>query len=247
MGNGIIDIIDEGLNPERVAKLLEKAERPYITLKAAATLDGKIATATGASKWITGEKARMLSHRLRARHQGILVGIGTVLADDPRLNIRLPDAPKGRVPPARIVLDSTLKIPTDAACLADDGARRVVVCGEKAETKKHLALENLGVEVLKCKGERPELQDWLGSLRLSGLETLMVEGGGKVHGSFIRQGCADELFLFLSGKVFGDAEAPGWCGPLGVNLPEMAPQVQFDSVELVEGDLLVHGFWHSVP
>ena len=142
-------------DPGRVREKLGSTGRPYVTLKAAATLDGKIATGDGESKWITGETARRHAHRLRAGHAAILVGLGTVRADNPRLTVRLSggDAAGGDTtggealpaasalpPPARVVLDSRAAIDLGALVLAEDGARRIVVTGAEAPAEKVAAL-----------------------------------------------------------------------------------------------------------
>lgn len=241
-------------DPGRVRRLLEEKNRPYLTLKAAATLDGRIATGSGESQWITGADARRHAHRLRAGHDGIVVGIGTVLADDPRLTVRLEevedeDAGSGAHPPARIVLDSKCRIDTVASIgagphiLADDGARRIVIAGRDAEPARLRHLEALGVETILCATPRPEGREFLPKLRAAGLSTLLVEGGGSVHGSFIANGEADELFLYLAGRLIGEPDAPAWCKGLGVERLEDTPLLSLSPPVLLGDDILVHGYF----
>lgn len=224
---------------ERVQGKLARTDHPYVTLKAAITLDGKIAAAGGASQWITGEAARELAHRLRARHDGILVGINTVKADDPRLTVRLPDC-QGQ--PARIVLDSRCAILPSARCLAADGTRRIVVTGAHAPPERVAYLRGLGVTVLPCDGVRPAPEAFLPLLRAEGLQSLLVEGGGQVHANMIAHGVADELVLFMAGKIAGD-DAPGWCAAFGAERLEDMPRLELQSAEPVGEDLVLRGWF----
>jgi diaminohydroxyphosphoribosylaminopyrimidine deaminase/5-amino-6-(5-phosphoribosylamino)uracil reductase len=227
------------LDGRRVANVLARTRRPYISLKAAVTLDGKIAGRQGESRWITGEAARAAGRALRARHAGVLVGINTVLADDPQLTVR------GAAPgpdPARIVLDSLGRIPLGARCLRDDGARRIVVGGTGFPPAHAAALEQRGVWVLRCSPERPDPDQFLPRLRAAGIETLLVEGGAHVHASLIAHHAADALFLFVAGKVMGDAAAPAWCAALpGGNRLQDAPALTFAPPLMIGPDVLLRG------
>jgi diaminohydroxyphosphoribosylaminopyrimidine deaminase/5-amino-6-(5-phosphoribosylamino)uracil reductase len=224
---------------ERVRGKLARTDHPYVTLKAAITLDGKIATAGGASQWITGEAAREMAHRLRARHDGVLVGINTVTADDPRLTVRLPGSQEL---PARIVLDSRCAILPSARCLTADGAPRIVITGAHAPPERVARLRELGVRVLACDGERPAPEAFLPLLRAEGLESLLVEGGGQVHANMIAHGVADELVLFIAGKIAGH-DAPGWCAALGVHRLEDLPRLELQSAEPVGEDLVLRAWF----
>lgn len=180
--------------------------RAAFTLKAAMTLDGKIATVTGASKWITGDAARADGHRLRDQHDAILVGIGTVLADDPQLTARLP----GARDPLRVVLDTELRTPKTAK-LAKRGT--LVVCGPDASARRAKALEQCGVEILRLPVR--DLGALATALAQRGVLSVLVEGGGEVHASFLAAGLADELVLYVAPKIVGGA-APSWVGGQGV-------------------------------
>lgn len=225
-------------DPDRVRVQLAKNMRPYVTLKAAATLDGKIATRTGESQWITGEAARRHAHRVRAGHDAVLVGRGTLVADNPRLTVRL----GGPQPsPARVVLASTAEVSPMARAFAEDGARRIVIVGAQAPGDRIAALESRGVEVMACPSAVPEAATFLPRLRDLGINTLLVEGGGRVHGHLIAHSVADELLLYLAGCLMGDPQAPDWCGPLGVTILRDAPRLTLvDSLPL-EGDMLLRG------
>ena len=225
-------------DPQRRRDRLAAGDRPYVTLKAATTLDGRIATRRGHSQWITGEVARTHAHRLRAAHDAVLVGVGTVLADDPRLTVRLDDA---TARPARVVLDTHARTPPDARFLAADGARRIVVTGAHAPPERVAALRTAGAEVWPGPGDRPTVSDFLPRLREEGIGTVLVEGGAAVHAHFIAHGTADELFLYIAGRVFGDPDAPGWCAALGVDRVDDAPRVRLSAAYPVGADVLLHG------
>lgn len=233
-----------GPAPEQLRARLRASDRAYVTLKAAATLDGRIATRSGASQWITGEAARAHAMRLRAGHDAVLVGLGTAQADNPRLTVR-GEGLQAR--PARVVLDSLARLDPAAQLLADDGARRLVVTGRDAPASRTGPLERKGAEIVRCSTPRPEPREYLTRLRAAGMETLLVEGGAQVHGNLIAQGAANELFLYLAGCVLGDREAPAWCGALGVERLDRAPRVRLDAPQVIGADVLLHGWFLSAP
>jgi len=179
---------------------------PYVMLKAAATLDGFIATSAGESKWITSELSRQFAHRLRSRADGILVGIGTVIADDPFLTVRLRGGKKRRQR-TRIVLDSELKIPMDSRLVRTASTSPVwVVCRRDAPACREQTLVSAGVHVIRVPGgesgvDLPFLLKELGRRRIS---SILVEGGGRVLGSFIQNGFADGFYFFYAPKILAD-------------------------------------------
>jgi len=197
-------------------------DKPAFTLKAAITLDGKIATVKGNSKWITGEAARDDVHRMRNSHDAILVGVGTVLADDPRLDARIP----GGRNPIRIVLDSKLRTPPTARLLR--GARTIIATGLRADKAKQAALEKAGAEVwrlkLRANGQVPlwELSKELGRHKIL---SVLVEGGGEVHASFLTERAAHDVVLYVAPKVVG-GPAPSWVGGAGVGTVAAASQLR---------------------
>ncbi|MEC9229214.1 MAG: RibD family protein, partial [SAR324 cluster bacterium] len=176
-----------------------------VTLKAAITLDGKIASAGGDSKWITGESARLEGHRLRSQHDAILVGINTVLKDNPSLTTR--GIPNGRSP-TRIILDSKGKLPSDSKVLEDDGVQVIQVIGNEINPATIKSGKN--VEILRTPSAQPEPLWLLEQLEMKGIRSLLVEGGAKVHGSFIKSGCVTSLQLFIAPKVIGGQSAFSW-------------------------------------
>jgi diaminohydroxyphosphoribosylaminopyrimidine deaminase/5-amino-6-(5-phosphoribosylamino)uracil reductase len=190
-------------------------QRPAFTLKAAITLDGKIATVRGDARWITGEAARADGHRIRNLHDAIMVGVGTVLADDPQLSCRLP---KSR-DPIRIVLDGKLRTPPTARLLPGKaGPRTIIVTGQRADKAKQAALERAGAEVwrmrLRANGRvpLPELAHALGQQQIL---SVLVEGGGQVHAAFLEGRAAHDVVLYVAPKVVG-GPAPSWVGGKGV-------------------------------
>jgi diaminohydroxyphosphoribosylaminopyrimidine deaminase/5-amino-6-(5-phosphoribosylamino)uracil reductase len=179
---------------------------PYVMLKAAATLDGFIATSAGDSKWITSESSRRFAHRLRSHADGILVGIGTVVADDPLLTVRLKGKESCRQP-VRIVLDSELKIPLNAQLVQTASMGPVwVVCRQDASAGKEATLSSAGIGVIRVPSGKSGL-DLPGMLKELGrrrIASILVEGGGRVLGSFTQEGLADEFYFFYAPKILSD-------------------------------------------
>lgn len=179
----------------------EPALRPRVTVKIAQTLDGRIATRTGQSQWISGEAARAFAHELRATHDAVLVGIGTVLHDNPRLTVRLVDGPD----PFRVVADSTLRIPLDCHLLADRPERTICVVGPGAPAERVAAVRKLGARVLagRACGAGLDLADALGQLYGLGIRSLMVEGGSAIITSLLRARLVDRLVVCIAPMVLG--------------------------------------------
>lgn len=211
------------------------ARRPFVTLKAAVTLDGKLATARGDSRWVTGPAARALVHRLRDRVDAVLVGAGTALADDPRLTTRLP---AGGRDPLRVVLDTDLALPARLKLFRQRSAAKTLVAHASARTRR------LGpnVELVRCRRGRGgvDLADLLRRLAARGVTHLLVEGGAAVHGSFLRAGLVDRIALFLAPKIVG-GDGRSWAGGRGVARMGDALRLEDVEVEEVGDDLLLTG------
>jgi riboflavin-specific deaminase-like protein len=176
---------------------------PSVTLHYAQTLDGRIATRTGHARWISCEESLRLQHELRAAHDAVLVGVGTAVADDPRLTVRLV---AGRSP-LRIVLDSTLRIPLDRAVFTDKAAPTLIATTERAPVERVRAVEALGADVLTVGQEdsgRVDLTALLRCLRSRGVRSVMVEGGGTVITSLLRGGLVDRMVVCIAPKLIGD-------------------------------------------
>lgn len=174
---------------------------PFVTLKSAMTLDGKTATRTGDSRWVTGEPARRHVHSLRGISDAVMVGIGTVIADDPMLTCRV----EGGIDPLRVVVDSALRMPLAAKVLTLDSAARTLVATISTDSGKIAALEASGAEVMVCKENdgRVDLHDLLKKLGDKGVQSILLEGGAGLAGSFIRSRLIDSCLLFYSPRLLG--------------------------------------------
>jgi diaminohydroxyphosphoribosylaminopyrimidine deaminase / 5-amino-6-(5-phosphoribosylamino)uracil reductase len=209
--------------------------RPFVTLKAAVTLDGKIATRTGDSRWVTGEAARQEVHRLRDRVDAVLVGAGTARADDPLLTTRLARG-KGR-DPVRVVLDTRLALPPALKLLHPKSLPLTLVATTSREPRRF----GPGVEVLRCRsrGGRVDLDDLLAKLARRGITHLLVEGGAEVHQSFLGAGLVDRVVLYLAPKLLGGGK--DWLAADGPD--RMADALRLEGVEVRRAgeDLVVTG------
>lgn len=183
--------------------------RPFVLLKAAMTLDGKIATRTGDSRWITGPRARRHVHRLRAQSGAVLCGIGTALADDPLLTARLPGVPRQ---PLRVVLDTHLRLPLTSRLVAT--AREVptlIAAGKTPDRCRRMALENCGIEVICLPTNaagRIALPELLAELGRREVISVLVEGGSQINAAFLEGGHVHRLLWFIAPKLIGGRDAP---------------------------------------
>ena len=211
----------------------------YVTLKAAVTLDGKLATATGDSRWVTGEQARAWVHRLRNQVDVILVGATTVERDNPQLTTRLAEG--GGKDPVRVVVDSHLRLsPKLTVFTQRSPARTVVATLEDPAGRKARRFFAAGSEVWQMPGKRGrvDLEALMRRLAKEGLNHVLVEGGAEMYGSFLRESLADELLLFVAPKLIG-SEGLSWSGSLGVKQMGRALTVGKLSFEQVGEDLLL--------
>jgi diaminohydroxyphosphoribosylaminopyrimidine deaminase/5-amino-6-(5-phosphoribosylamino)uracil reductase len=174
-------------------------QRVRVTLKLATSLDGRIATASGESRWITGEAARLEGHRLRAAHDAILVGVETVLADDPELTARLPGRPVDQ--PLRVVLDSRLRTPATAK-VAKGGDSLILTVADPA------SVGDAVVERVEAEEGRPSAAACLSALKRRGVGSVLIEGGGQVAASFLRAGLVDRLEWFRAPILLGGEGRP---------------------------------------
>ena len=202
-----------------------------VTLKLATSLDGRIATASGESRWITGEEARAAVHRLRAEHDAVVVGIGTALADDPELTVRLPgyDGPQ----PARVVLDSRGRLPATSKLVrtAADVPTYVVTLTVELELP---AVRH--IEVAAGPDGRPALEPMVAALEAAGVKRLFVEGGGQVAASFLRAGLVNRIEWFRAPILLGSEGRP-CLGALEIGRLADAPRFRRIAVEGLGSDL----------
>ena len=216
--------------------------RPYVIAKWAMTLDGRIATRTGDSRWISSKRSRALVHEVRGRMDGILVGIGTALADDPMLTAR----PAGPRIPVRIVLDSDARLPIGSRLVST--ARDVpvwVVTANQVDAARKRGLEAAGCLVLEVGSARPiELIPMLDELGTRGLTNLLVEGGGTVLGSFLDAGEVDEVDVFIAPKLVGGVDASSPLLGRGVERMDQALDLIGRKLTDLNPDLRIQGFLH---
>jgi GTP cyclohydrolase II len=210
--------------------------KPYVAVKYAQTLDGRIATSSGDSRWISGEEERRVSHALRASCDAVLVGVGTVLADDPQLTVRMVPGAS----PIRVVLDSTLRIPDRSRLLADDAAT-IVVTTSSSSTDRRDDLRRLGVSVLVAPAgpSGVDLAAALSALRREGIRSVLVEGGGSVITSFLSLDLADRLVVGIAPRVLGSGTDA--VKDLGVTEVSRSLRIEHRVVHLAGEDVLIAG------
>ncbi|HZG71411.1 MAG TPA: bifunctional diaminohydroxyphosphoribosylaminopyrimidine deaminase/5-amino-6-(5-phosphoribosylamino)uracil reductase RibD [Chondromyces sp.] len=234
--------VETGLLKEEADALYEpffhyiQSKKPFVTMKTAITADGKTAAYTGHSQWITSEQARQDVHLLRHKQDAILVGVNTVLQDDPLLTTRLPQGGKN---PIRVILDTHLRIPLTAKVADGSEVRTIVVCGREASKEKEEQLKVQGVEVIRLPYTRIEVNDLLDILGEVGIMTLLVEGGSEVNASFFKENAFQRLLIYMAPKLIGGKTAPTLFGGEGFPLMGEAIQLRFDKVETLGPDLKI--------
>jgi diaminohydroxyphosphoribosylaminopyrimidine deaminase/5-amino-6-(5-phosphoribosylamino)uracil reductase len=216
---------------------------PFVTLKSATTLDGKIASRNGDSKWISGDASRTQVHMLRHRHQAIMVGVETVIADDPLLTARLEVT---AIQPVRLVVDSKLRIPLDAKVVKDQTAKTIVLTTNQASIEQMLRLNALGVEVIKCgDGPRVDLRKAMATMTEREIGSILLEGGGRLNGAMLEAGLVDKIVLYLAPKIVGGADAPGAFALGGFDRMADAIALERITVERVGDDCCITGYPRS--
>ncbi|MBQ0067212.1 MAG: bifunctional diaminohydroxyphosphoribosylaminopyrimidine deaminase/5-amino-6-(5-phosphoribosylamino)uracil reductase RibD, partial [Phascolarctobacterium sp.] len=230
-------MVEVGLCHEEAERLNEHFlfavthNRPFVSLKYAMTLDGKIATASGDSEWITNETSRKEAHYLRKTHDCILVGIGTVLADNPELTTRLV---KGKNP-VRVVLDSHLRLPLTSAVL-NNGAKTIIFVNGNYDKNKFEVLQKLEhVEIAEAKN----LQQVLSFLHEREYRSVLVEGGSQIHGAFLDAGLVNRVYAFVAPKLCGGQTSLSAIGGKGITLMNDALQLENLETKYLDGDMLL--------
>ena len=215
---------------------------PYVVMKYAMTLDGKIATKTGASKWITGEAARAEVQQMRHRYMGIMAGIGTVLADDPMLNVRV----EGLKSPVRILCDSKLRIPLDSQIVKSAGKYRTIVAyadfgNDKEKQEKTDILHAMGVETICCPDENRQidLKKLMHELGNEGIDSILLEGGGTLNDSALRAGIVKEVQAFIAPKIFGGMNSKTPVEGIGVDIPSEAVKLKYTDICQIGEDIKI--------
>lgn len=231
----------DALNPVFFHYITTKT--PYVVLKFAMTLDGKIATRTGASKWITGEAARNHVHQLRSRYAGILAGIGTVLADDPMLNCRIDGAHQ----PLRIILDSHLRIPMGSRLVRSAKEYPLlIVCNESTRDREEGAsriqkLEEAGAKVwtLPEKNGHPDLNVLMQRLGEEKIDSVLIEGGGTVNEAALKAHIVHHVYAYIAPKIFGGEDAKTPVEGSGIRLPQECANLRLAKITVLLNDMLL--------
>ncbi len=221
--------------------------RPFVAMKYAMSLDGKIACATGDSRWVTGEEARAHVQTLRNRYMGIMVGIGTVLADDPMLTCRISDG----VNPTRIICDSRLRIPPECRIVQSAGEiPTIVVCTQETfesewAAKRVARLTDAGIQILPTSdgiGVGVNLRQLMDELGQQGMDSILLEGGGTINSSALRNEIVSKIYTYISNKLIGGADAPTPIGGIGVDYIADAVHLKEVETRAIGEDLLIRGY-----
>lgn len=244
--NNGIEVVSDILS-EEISKQLEifvfwkKNNRPFITMKNAVTLDGKIASETGDSKWITGELAREQVHLLRSRNDAVLTGINTVLADDPMLNVRLKDVSKS---PIRVILDPNLLIPEKSKIVhtAQDYKTIVFYSNNGELLEKIDRLTNHGIQCIPVEGEdeKLDLQAVLTTLSEMSVSSLMIEAGKNINTAFLKEKLVNKIYYYIAPKIIGGSYSV--FSDLGLDSMSEAITLNEKKIEIIGDDILVSGY-----
>lgn len=253
-GNGIVTLesagieVTTGILEEDIARTNEffttfiTTGLPFCTLKTAMTLDGKIATRSGDSRWISGEASRALVHRLRNRHMAILTGVGTVIADDPALTDRSDLEHKSH--PLRVVVDSYASTPPHAKVLDASEAPTLVAVTMEATEDRIAALRAKGADTMVCPARQGQvdLPYLLRALGKRGIDSVLIEGGGTLAYAALRDGIVDKILVFIAPRIAGGREAPTPVEGEGVERINEAMELEFRRVDRIGDDILVEAY-----
>ncbi|OOH89696.1 riboflavin biosynthesis protein RibD [Pasteurellaceae bacterium 15-036681] len=214
-----------------------QTKRPYVLLKYAMTADGKIATSGGESKWITGEQARANVQVTRHQYSSIMVGVDTVLADDPMLNSRMPNAKQL----VRIVCDSSLRTPLESQLVQTAKEYRTIIATLNEDQNKHQPYQNFGVEIVvtKSKDKRIDLNDLLQKLGAMGIDSLLIEGGSNLNFSALQAGVINRVHCYIAPKLVGGVTAKTPIGGQGIEILANALKLKNPQISLIGEDILL--------
>lgn len=254
-GRGIKILQDNGIEvitgvlEEEVKKLNEifikyiTTKLPFCILKTAMTLDGKIATYIGDSMWITNEASRSYVHKIRNRVSGIMVGVGTILADNPKLTTRLHNK-KGK-DPTRIIVDTTARIPLDSNVFNNNSkAKTIIATTEKADSEKLRSIKEKGAEIIitPLKDNKVDLSFLMKSLGESGIDSVLIEGGSTLNYSALEEGIIDKFISFIAPKIIGGNEAKTPVGGKGIRYVKDAILLENIQVSRACEDIMIEGY-----
>jgi diaminohydroxyphosphoribosylaminopyrimidine deaminase/5-amino-6-(5-phosphoribosylamino)uracil reductase len=214
---------------------------PFVSIKVAESIDGKIATNTGESKWITGEKSRKLVQKIRYGYDGIMVGVNTVILDNPALTVRYK---KFKVP-YRIVLDNNLRIPLNSKIVNDKYREKTIIVTKIQENPKLKELKDRGVKIISI-NENFSLKEIIKLLYEMGICSILIEGGGEVISSSLFSGIVDKVYFFISPKIIGGREAKTSVEGKGISELREAIKLQNVKIKKIEEDILITGYVKNV-
>lgn len=233
---GILENEAKAINKPFIKFITKKL--PYVRVKIAESIDGKIATKSGDSKWITGEESRRYVHGLRGRVDAVMVGSGTVLKDDPMLSCRIPGAKQ----PLRVIVDSSLRTPFTSKLFSTSGSHSVLIATtKKASFKKAEIYARSGISLLFCKlkNNRVDLKDLLKKLSWLGITDLLVEGGGELAAGLVEDRLVDQFMFFISPKIIGGRDAKTSVEGIGVDRVADAVKLKNISIRMFADDIMI--------
>ena len=238
--------VEVGVLEEECIKLNEvfikyiTTKRPFIVLKAAMSLDGKIATKTGESKWISSEESRLQVHNLRNKLSGIMVGVNTVIEDNPELTSRI----EGGNDPIRIIVDSTLRIPMDSNVLQNKDNKTIIATTSKANTEKMQEILNKGVRVLTVNENngKVDLSELITKLGQLNIDSILLEGGATLNYSALDEGIVDKVMMYISAKIIGGEKSKTPVGGNGIDKLQEAFKIRDINISVVGEDILLEGY-----
>ena len=255
-GRGIRELAGAGIQVEkgviypeavRLNEIYSKfisTKTPFVILKSASSLDGRIALPSGESQWITGETARRYSHQLRAMVDAVLVGVGTAIADDPLLSVR--DIGIGGKQPLRIIVDSRLRIPLTARVLDQRGGQETMIVTTKAASGEAVeTLEKIGVKTLIAASREDgevSLRSLMGQLGKLGISSVLIEGGSKINASALREGVVDKVVILYSPRIIGGSDSIGMVGGPAPGSLDESVFLKDISIRRLGEDILVEGY-----
>ena len=235
---GILEDECKKLNEVFIKYILSK--KPFVVLKAAMSLDGKIATRTGESKWITSEKSRLEVHNLRNKLSGIMVGVNTVIKDDPELTCRIQNGSN----PIRIIVDSILRIPMNSKVLQNNDNKTIIATTKRANMKnmQELLKKNIKVLIIEEKNGQVNLNALIKKLGELNIDSILLEGGGTLNYSALEENIVDKVMIYISPKIIGGEFSKTPVGGIGIDKLNDAFKLKDITANIVDEDILVEGY-----
>lgn len=252
-GNGVKKLTDAGIKisvgvlEKECRKINEvfmkyiEYKKPFVVMKCAMSLDGKICTRNGESKWITGEEARKHVHKTRNILSAIMVGVDTIIKDNPQLTSRI----DSRRNPIRIIVDSTLRIPLDSKVLVDEYKNKTIIATTSSANKENIAyIRNLGVKVLviKEKEKRVDLDDLMKKLGEMNIDSILLEGGGTLNFSALKEKIVDKVQVYIAPKIIGGSLAKTPVEGVGIDKLNEAFSIKELTFQTLDKDIFIEGY-----